>query len=81
MDVSAAGAIAVFPILFFFFAIGCGLLGTIFWIWMLVDCAINEPSEGNDKIIWILIILFTHVIGALLYLLFRRSRRKEEFGR
>ena len=30
--------------------------GTILWIWMIVDCATKEPSAGNDKLIWILII-------------------------
>lgn len=37
-----------------FFVIG--ILGTLFWIWMLIDCATKEPSEGNDKIIWILVV-------------------------
>jgi hypothetical protein len=36
----------------------------------------NEPSEGTDKIVWILIILFTHVIGAAIYFLVRRPRRR-----
>jgi len=53
-----------------------GLLATIFWVWMLIDCAMNEPSEGTDKIVWILIILFTHVIGAAIYFLVRRPRRR-----
>ncbi len=57
-----------------------GIGGTILWIWMLIDCAMNEPSEGNDKIVWILVILFTHWIGALIYLLARRPRRKEIVG-
>ena len=29
-----------------------GLAATGFWIWMLIDCVTNEPSEGNNKIIW-----------------------------
>ncbi|MCZ6603507.1 MAG: PLDc N-terminal domain-containing protein [Planctomycetota bacterium] len=62
--------------------IGLVVLGVfIFWIWMLVDCATNEPSEGNEKIIWILIIIFTHPIGALIYLLVRRPQRISQFGR
>ncbi|MCZ6689851.1 MAG: PLDc N-terminal domain-containing protein [Planctomycetota bacterium] len=62
--------------------IGLGVLGLfIFWIWMLVDCATNEPSEGNDKIIWILIIIFTHPVGALIYLLVRRPQRISQFGK
>lgn len=51
-----------------------------FWLWMLVDCATKEPSEGNDKIIWILIIVFTHWIGALIYFLVRRPERRKKFG-
>ena len=55
-----------------------GLLGTLVWVWMLVDCAVNEPSAGNDKLVWVLIILFTHVLGAALYLLVRRPQRLAE---
>ena len=57
------------------------LAGTFFWIWMIVDCATKEPSEGNTKIVWILIIVLTHWIGALVYFVFRRSKRIQEFGR
>ena len=49
--------------------------GTMLWVWMLVDCAIKEPSEGNDKIVWILVIVLTHWVGALIYLLARRPKR------
>ena len=58
------------------FAIG----GSILWIWMIVDCAMREPSEGNEKLVWILVIVFTHFIGALLYLLVRRPQRIRQFG-
>ncbi len=51
------------------------LLGTIFWIWMLVDCATKESNQGSDKVVWILIIIFTHFIGALIYFFVRRLRR------
>ena len=63
-------------LIFFMFGIG----GTILWIWMIVDCATNEPSEGNDKLIWILIIVLTHWIGALIYLLVRRPKRVQQYG-
>ena len=58
-----------------------GIGGTILWVWMLVDCATKEPSEGNDKIVWILVIVLTHVIGALIYLLARRPRRIQLYGK
>jgi hypothetical protein len=69
-----------FPLLMFFFILPIVLLATVFWIWMLVDCATKEPSQGNDKIIWILVIIFTHWIGALIYYLVRRPERKKLFG-
>ena len=53
---------------------------TGFWIWMLVDCAVNEPSTGNDKLIWVLIIVLTHGLGALLYFFVRRPERIREYG-
>ena len=57
------------------------ILGTILWIWMIVDCAMNEPSTNNTKIVWIIVIVFTHFVGALLYFLIRRPQRIREFGR
>jgi len=57
-----------------------GLVGTIFWIWMLIDCATKERNQDNEKIVWILIILFTHLIGALIYFFVRRPRRYAEIG-
>ena len=51
-----------------------GLLGTVFWLWMLIDCLANEPS-GNDKILWTIVILLTHVLGAILYYFIRRPQR------
>jgi len=52
-----------------------GILGTIFWIWMLVDCAQNESSEKQGKLLWIVVIALTHVLGAGLYFLIRRPTR------
>ena len=58
-----------------------GLCGTGLWIWMIVDCATNEPSEGNDKLVWMLVIVLTHWIGALIYLIARRPQRIAQHGR
>ncbi len=70
------------PLLILSAFLGCiGLLGTIFWIRMLIDCATREPDIGNTKIVWILIVVFTHFLGALLYLLIRRPQRIRETGR
>ncbi len=44
----------------------------VFWLWMLIDC-LKRPDDkfafgGNyAKIIWVLVIIFTGFIGALIY--------------
>ncbi len=55
-------------------------LAEMFWIWMLVDCATRKSSEGNDKVVWIIIIIFTNFIGALIYLFVKRPKRKAELA-
>jgi membrane protein DedA with SNARE-associated domain len=53
---------------------------TIFWLWMLTDCASNESSEGNDKLIWVLIILFVPLFGSVIYYFIRRPQRLKAVG-
>jgi len=65
-------------ILLLFVALVLG--ATIFWIYMIVECATKESSSGNEKLIWILIIIFTHLLGALLYYFVRRPRRIAKLG-
>lgn len=52
----------------------------LFWLWMFVECLTKESSEGNDKLVWALVIFFGNLLGALLYLLIRRPERIHEFG-
>jgi len=51
-----------------------GLAATGFWLWMLIDAITRCPSENNLKLIWILVIVFTGVIGALIYLFVQRPK-------
>ncbi len=57
-----------------------GLAATVFWVWMIIDCATKESAEGNDKVVWILIIVFTHWIGAAIYYFVRRPQRIAQFA-
>jgi len=50
------------------------LIGTIFWVWMLVDCLTRRSLQGNEKLIWVLVILLGNVLGALVYFFVGRSR-------
>ena len=74
----------IFGVLFFllvFLCIALGVAAFIFWVWALVDCIRNEPAEGNDKLIWVLVILLLHGIGALIYFFARRPERIRRFGK
>lgn len=59
----------------------CSLLLLAFYFFVLVDCAKNESEEGNTKVVWILIILFTAPLGGLIYYLIRRPERISMLGR
>lgn len=71
----------IIPILFFIVGTGMGLLVLGFWVWALVDCLTKEPSAGNEKIIWVLVILLLSWVGALIYLVVRRPQRIKEVGK
>lgn len=49
------------------------------WVWMIVDCAANEPPQ--DKTMWLLITILCGVIGALIYMIVRRPQRRRQHGR
>ncbi len=57
------------------FAAVVALLAFAFWVWMLVDCLMYETDQGNSRLIWALVILFAHFIGAVIYFFAQRARR------
>lgn len=57
-----------------------GLGGLFLWVWTIIDCATKEPSEGNDKLVWIIVIVFTHLVGSLIYIFVRRPKRIQLYG-
>ena len=71
---------AIIPLLFMLVMAGVGLCLFGFWIWALVDCVSKEPAKGNEKIIWVLIIVLLSWLGALIYFFVRRPQRIKQFG-
>ncbi len=53
-------------------AIGISLL--VFWAWMLVHAINNKGLKDVEKVIWVLVIIFTQLIGALIYFFFGRPK-------
>lgn len=50
------------------------LLAVIFWFWMLIDLL---QRDTKDKLVWVIVILFLSVIGAILYYFMVYSRPKK----
>lgn len=42
---------------------------TIFWILMIVDCATRKKLSDGERVAWILVLVFLHFIGAMVYYL------------
>ena len=60
---------------------GLATIAAIFWIWSIYDCITKEPSEGNDKLAWLLFILFVPIVGTLVYYFVRRPERMKTAGK
>jgi hypothetical protein len=52
------------------------LLAFAFWIWMLVHAISNNGLTDIEKLIWVIVILFTHFIGAVIYFIVGRPKRR-----
>ena len=62
----------------------CGLVLALvivgFWFWMLIECLTKEPTNGNEKLIWALVLILLQPIGAAIYFLVRRPQRIQRYG-
>lgn len=63
-----------FPGIFLGGIIGALLLA--FWVWMLIDCLRQNFKGNNEKIIWVLVIIFAKIVGALIYFFIVKNRKK-----
>jgi len=52
------------------------LISTVLLIYCLIDILKNS-FNGNDKVIWVLVILFVPIVGSLLYLFIGRKQKLE----
>jgi len=46
-----------------------------FWIWMLISAIQNKGLSDNEKIVWVLVIVLLHWLGALLYFFIGHPKR------
>ncbi len=65
---------AVFGFLFFVVGGVIALALFAFWIWMLVHAITNKGLSDTEKIVWVLVIIFVHFIGAIIYFFVGRPK-------
>lgn len=51
------------------------VVASLFWVWAIIDCATNPKLQAAEKIVWLLVIFFLHILGAIVYAVAGRSRR------
>jgi Phospholipase_D-nuclease N-terminal len=49
-----------------------GIAAFAFWIWMLID-VLQSSRPTNEKILWVILMVFLGVLGSLIYLVVARS--------
>lgn len=48
----------------------------IFWAWALIDILKSDFKDSINKLIWLLVVFFLYVLGALLYIIIGRNQKK-----
>lgn len=62
-----SGGIIAGIFLFWGFFILLGLASFVFWIVEIVDVARREFRDSNTKLLWLLVVILAHGLGALIY--------------
>lgn len=55
--------------------VAASLAMTAFWLWALIDAIRNPRLDESMRIVWVLVVVLLHVLGAILY--FFLGRRPE----
>ena len=46
-----------------------------FWIWMLISAVQNKGLTDGEKIAWVLVMVFVHFLGSILYFFVGHPKR------
>ena len=52
------------------------VLASVFWIWAIIDCIKNPALTDGEKVVWVLLLVFMHFIGTLLYYFLAPGKRR-----
>ncbi|MFC0264206.1 PLDc N-terminal domain-containing protein [Fontibacter flavus] len=54
---------------------GLGIVGLAIYAYTIYDVIISNFGAKNDKIVWLLVVLFLPLLGTILWFLFGRKSR------
>jgi ABC-type branched-subunit amino acid transport system permease subunit len=80
MQNNAEMAFGIVGILAFLVIGVIALAAFAFWIWMLIHAITNKGLNDTEKLLWVLVVLFTHFIGALIYFFVGRPKQNTVSG-
>jgi len=75
---SPFGGLIILAVLFGLVMLALAVLIFVFWISMLIDCLKRKFKEDTEKIVWVIVIVFTGVIGALIYYFIVKVKDKKK---
>jgi predicted transporter len=73
-EVSGSAGVSIIGLLALLVGLAFVLACFAFWLWMLIHAIKNKGLTDTEKIIWVLVILFVHVLGALIYFFVGRPK-------
>jgi hypothetical protein len=65
--ITTTATMVLFFALFFIVIAALVIFLFIFWIFMLVDAATRNFKSETDKVVWVLVVVLTSWLGAIIY--------------
>ena len=67
MEGAIIGGLGVFAAIMIIFVLGLVIASVVFWIWSLIDVLTRTFREEYEKLVWVLVIIFTGFLGSVIY--------------
>lgn len=77
---SSSVLVVVLSIIFILGLFAAIALMFLFWILMIIDAAKREFKDPNERVVWVLILVFLQILGAVIYyfIIKRPAKQKDK---
>lgn len=58
--------------------IAIAIAAFVFWLLMLIDCVKRDFKGENDKVVWVLLMIFLHILASILYYFIIKAKDKKK---